>query len=491
MSIAENSFSDNTTIHHENNVYDYSSDGANDRCLADWRSTQPRNDRIRIEQVKGGLFRFIQLERKGKTMLTCGIIGELANQTKIENPGSKIVLSYFFCQGLSQIVIDDLQDTSINCLILVIDALDKCENDQLSRLLPVVTDSISEQKMRTHGSRALLSLVSKENEACVSHAVDAYIKHSVSRLDLVRDDKVLQDDPEKAMRRKVYGTFLWVIDEIPSDLKKLYARMMDQIPQLKRETPMYRKQLLSTVCATHRPICLSQLGGLRRLPAEAFQTIFPGGVEKYHHSLFSRSLQGMSETLRRDFWDLNAPGALIDETIVPGPDSLATTHYSCGTGIIHQFLNKRYLYWLEALSLQRSISHSVTALNKLEALIHNMETNQIIQLVGISRDARRFILTHGKVIEIALLQPIWIASKPVMDAKRGPCLQTLEGHEDAISSVACPADDQRLAIASRDKVVKIWDYLTGASAAGVAGIWNLNTCHISGYPRPLFAKSAT
>lgn len=100
----------------------------------------------------------------------------------------------------------------------------------------------------------------------------------------------------------------------------------------------------------------------------------------------------MYEALQRDIWGLKAPGVLIDEATAPDPDPLATIRYSCvywvdhlydgisdkaqtqihdleDNGIIHQFLNEKYLYWLEALSLLRNILSGVRALNRLEALI--------------------------------------------------------------------------------------------------------------------------
>jgi hypothetical protein len=86
--------------------------------LKDLRATDPRYDKTRIEQTKGGLlrdsYRWIldntQFRRwhdnvestilwikanpgKGKTMLLCGIIDELKKSTP---PG---LLSFFFCQG--------------------------------------------------------------------------------------------------------------------------------------------------------------------------------------------------------------------------------------------------------------------------------------------------------------------------------------------------------------------------------------------------------
>jgi WD40 repeat protein len=46
--------------------------------------------------------------------------------------------------------------------------------------------------------------------------------------------------------------------------------------------------------------------------------------------------------------------------------------------------------------------------------------------------------------------------------KWGACLQTLEGHSDYVRSVAFSHDSTRLASASYDRTVKIWDASSGA-----------------------------
>src|SRR5205807_94388 len=120
---------------------------------------------------------------------------------------------------------------------------------------------------------------------------------------------------------------------------------------------------------------------------KASDQILPSGTAHQHHAIFSRSLEALSETLRRDIYSLSAPGFPIDQISLPDPDPLASIRYSCvywvdhlddsesGTkmsdnnlqdcGLIHDFLKKKYLYWLESLSLLRSMSEGVLAVQKL------------------------------------------------------------------------------------------------------------------------------
>jgi hypothetical protein len=93
-------------------------------CLKDLRLTDPRHDKTRIEQTKGGLLpgacrwvldasefqqwrddeknRLLWINGdpgKGKTMLLCGIIDELSPGTRLRDLEASELLSYFFCQA--------------------------------------------------------------------------------------------------------------------------------------------------------------------------------------------------------------------------------------------------------------------------------------------------------------------------------------------------------------------------------------------------------
>jgi WD40 repeat protein len=57
----------------------------------------------------------------------------------------------------------------------------------------------------------------------------------------------------------------------------------------------------------------------------------------------------------------------------------------------------------------------------------------------------------------------------IWDAHSGGCLQTLEGHSRAVSSVAFSHDSARLASASSDSTIRIWDASTGACMQTLEG----------------------
>ncbi|QYT06072.1 hypothetical protein H0G86_012939 [Trichoderma simmonsii] len=116
--ITNNTFGNNVRIH-QGDIHNYDSHAPSqaDPCLVDLRTTDPRDDKTRIEETKGNLLRDSYcwiLEHadfrmwlndpqcrllwikgdpgKGKTMLLCGIINELDKLKAYR-------LSYFFCQA--------------------------------------------------------------------------------------------------------------------------------------------------------------------------------------------------------------------------------------------------------------------------------------------------------------------------------------------------------------------------------------------------------
>ena len=66
-------------------------------------------------------------------------------------------------------------------------------------------------------------------------------------------------------------------------------------------------------------------------------------------------------------------------------------------------------------------------------------------------------------------EPKWIAIKRATGDKWSACLQTLEGHSSYVFSVAFSHDSARLASASYDNTVKIWDASSGACLQTLEG----------------------
>jgi archaellum biogenesis ATPase FlaH len=215
----------------------------------------------------------------------------------------------------------------------------------------------------------------------------------------------------------------------PPGLDALYERMMQQIS--KTDDAELCKQVLAAVVLVYRPIALKELVTLVEplesiaddlelreiiglcgsfltlqeqtvyfvhqsakdfLLAEAARDIFPAGQEAVHQVIFARSLQIMSTALRRDMYGLKALGTPIDDVVVPTLDPLAALRYSCvhwvehlcasnttssatyaeclrGGGVVDRFLRGKCLYWLESLSLCKSMSKGIVLVKELQMLV--------------------------------------------------------------------------------------------------------------------------
>jgi hypothetical protein len=87
-------------------------------------------------------------------------------------------------------------------------------------------------------------------------------------------------------------------------------------------------------------------------------------------------------------WEFNGWGSSIEEIKPPDPDPLEELRYSCAhwvdhldeasseiresalsdNGSINDFFERKYLYWLEALSLCKKLSSGVLAMAKLYSI---------------------------------------------------------------------------------------------------------------------------
>ncbi|KAF5604349.1 vegetatible incompatibility het-e-1 [Fusarium pseudocircinatum] len=410
----------------------------------------------------------------------------------------------------------------------------------------------STQKLRLH-----LEL----NQDSVSKAVETFIEWKVEELAKKKHyDEKLQSEVKSYLAKNADGTFLWValvcqglsdnkvfrkshtrlrLEELPKGLDPLYRRMMQYISSL-QDAEMCR-EILALASVVYRPVTLTELKTLLGpqyededddlsevvaccgsfltlrgnsiyflhqsakdfLVNNVLDQISPSGLAYQHEVIFERSLQALSETLRRDICQLGHPGFKTCDISPDGLEPLDPIGYSCvywvdhlyesgltrlpnsliTSGDIQVFIQKKYLYWLEALGLLSSTTEGAKAMFKLEGLATRFNApGPVKKLV---QDARRFILAHKRPIEIAPLQvyasglvfspecslirelfkheePDWIILKPKMDKNWDNCLQTLEAHSDGVLSVAVSPDNQLIASSGYDKTVKIWDIATGS-----------------------------
>ena len=109
----------------------------------------------------------------------------------------------------------------------------------------------------------------------------------------------------------------------------------------------------------------------------------------YTYRMFSASIHTLLKTLKRDMYQLEAPGFAINNVKRPKPDPLAAARYGCVYWVDHlhdsgdalrdedfrsksdidKFMREKYLYWLEALSLAETCRTEWYHWQKLEALL--------------------------------------------------------------------------------------------------------------------------
>ncbi|CAG8363197.1 unnamed protein product [Penicillium salamii] len=346
----------------------------------------------------------------------------------------------------------------------------------------------------------------------------------------------------------VHGAYaLEIVRNIPSGLSKVYDHIMKRIEAGVWKDPTYCKAVLMAVYLAFRPLDLSELAILADIPLKmsprsivqkcgSFLTIKKdtvflvhqsakdyldvsyrsrldsGGPAKGHTEISRRSIKSLSSMLKQNVWKLS-PGLKPKHTSPPDPDPLAPIRYACVHWVDHLsfpnhespdqtgelikealtfgFLNTRFLRWLEALSLLGQLSCGVQSIRTLLDLAR-FQMSQNSQLTEFLKDAERFLLGHGSIIERAPLQvyasalifsPIlshvrrdqWEERLPFIQAvsgikgQWGADRQTLEGHSDWVMAIAFSSDGKMLASASYDTTVRLWNAATGAHQQTLVG----------------------
>ncbi|PLB49711.1 WD40 repeat-like protein [Aspergillus steynii IBT 23096] len=351
-------------------------------CLGDLVLTDPRDDKLRIEQSKGGLLResfswvlthptYQQWQKneestllwirgdagKGKTMLMLGTIDELAKENPVSQRADGLpLLSYFFCQGsdsrlnnatavlrgllyllavqqpsllrhlrskyesmgrrlfegpdavysLMEVLLTIFRESGIPEALLVIDAVDECENNlpqlldfitqlmKLGRKVKWIISSRNRDDIERHlGKQEMLKSLRLElNPSQISHAIENFIDTRVSEMTALRNHTEIRGKVKERLRLKSDGTFLWAalvitelrqdvfaadmlesIDETPVGLIPLFDQMMRRIHQLHPKNARRCVQLLAAATSVYRPLHLLEMRITSGLPQEIMDLV--------------------------------------------------------------------------------------------------------------------------------------------------------------------------------------------------------------------------
>lgn len=245
-----------------------------------------------------------------------------------------------------------------------------------------------------------------------------------------------------------------------------------------------------------------------------------------HAGLAIRCLDVIREDLRRDICDLKLPDSSPQEVSrdllnnhLPKHVQYACQHWighlECASphqrthlglrdgGEVHDFFQKRFLYWMEAMSLmgkmpETVLMKSISALLKVGSSANSpppnfmVEANMVLSdqldqhpnLHAIVKDAERFLLSNKDIVQRAPLQtyasalvfspyksqirkenldhcPTFFKYGPVVEDHWGPVLQTLQGHSSGVASLAFSSDGKYLASLSIHGELLVWDAMTG------------------------------
>ncbi|OBT60675.1 hypothetical protein VE03_09889, partial [Pseudogymnoascus sp. 23342-1-I1] len=306
-------------------------------------------------------------------------------------------------------------------------------------------------------------------------------------------------------RRALVEEFRQVIGSIIILASPLSATSLDRLLGVPEGTVDNRTDLLHSVLSVpsrpDNPIRLLHLSFRDFLVDTEKRETNPFWVDEKdaHNKLVTRCLKLLSTSgnLKKDICNLRTPErprADVDKQTIdahlPSVIQYACQYWVyhlkesgniiCDNDQVHNFLKCHFLHWLESLSFIGRLRESIRMVDNLMAIIEPIKSSEISTFL---HDAKRFILTYCSIAGLSPLQlysaltfapkksiirntfqkyiPNWIVQEPNTGLEWNAVLQTLEGHSDAISSVAFSHDSKLLASASYDKTVRVWDTATG------------------------------
>ncbi|GFP54349.1 vegetative incompatibility protein HET-E-1 [Trichoderma asperellum] len=505
--IIGNRFGNNTTIHQGDNHYyspnDKTREEEDTKCLTHLRTTDPRDDKTRIEDTKGGLFkdsyrwilehsdfrqwrdnehsRLLWIKGdpgKGKTMLLCGIVNELSHRTRLRDQKANTLLSYFFCQAA---------DERINSATAVLRGLIYLVVEQQPLLVSHV------QKKYKHGGEALFkdaNAWSALSEIFSNILEDASLERTYIIIDAL--DECVTDLPKLldfiSMKSALNSRVKWIVSsrnwpEIEERLDSATQQMRlclelneksisaavnayieHQVKQLAQRKNYDARTndavqhhlssnsnntflwILATVLHVYRPVTLAELGTLIESPDDN-----PADAELIYKAI---GLCGSLLTVRdsrvyvihqsaKDYLS----GKVVSTAFLPSPTD------------VHGIIFSR--------SLQGNGRYVASGSDDGTIKIWDATTGTERQtLKGHSSSVRAVAFSgNGRYIASGSDDK----TIKIWDATTGTERQTLRGHSSSVNSVAFSGDGCYITSGSDNKTIKIWDATTGTERQTLRG----------------------
>ncbi|PON24643.1 hypothetical protein TGAM01_v206573 [Trichoderma gamsii] len=233
----------------------------------------------------------------------------------------------------------------------------------------------------------------------------------------------------------------------------------------------------------------------------AVQRLFPNGTEHVHREILEMCISAMRSVLKKDMYNLVDPAFSVDDLPQRAldEDPLISVRYGCvhwidhfeksmpnskdqptSFKLINAFLEEKFIYWLEALSLLRNIFDGIAAMQRLEHLVANSGIPELRKRVW---DARRFIQTFDNAIADYPLQvyvsalifsptksitrqrfkheaPEWIHALPNGESEWAPASRTYGGNKEYLSHLAASCGGTWIASAGYSTIA-IWETFSG------------------------------
>ncbi|KAI1055560.1 hypothetical protein LB506_011457 [Fusarium annulatum] len=249
------------------------------------------------------------------------------------------------------------------------------------------------------------------------------------------------------------------LSQFPQGLNQLYAKMMDQIR--KSDSCDLYIRILAVASTVFRPLTFAELIAMEDLQIDedtvpdlivecgSFLTtkgssvvfihqsakdfllkdsstlLFQSGLAHHQYDLFQKCIS-MLRSLQQDIYGLVYPGVSLEEALRnrPDPDPLENIKYSCvfwadhmqeahklslqgeenrdifGFDTVYDFINEKFLFWLEALILCQNLPVALKAL----VFARNLPVQRQESYNALIEDALRFSHYFGPVIKDYPLQ---------------------------------------------------------------------------------------